>query len=95
MDARAGGSEGRKSLSVTADKEGPQGRHGACKQRAKNGGQQYQGEAEPLVVGGNSGGSEASGVDPETHKEGGEEGRREASGVEENPRGGARSGRGV
>ena len=38
VDAQAGGSDGRKVPSETADKAGTRGRHGAWEQRAKNGG---------------------------------------------------------
>ena len=55
--------------------------------KGKKGGRQGWERAEPLGVGGNSGGRKASGVDPKIHGVGGEEGGREASGVEENPRG--------
>ena len=87
-DARAGGSDGRKSPSETADEAGTRGCHGAWEKMAKNKGQRDWAEAEPLGVGGNFGGREASGVDPKTHGVGGEKGGREASRVEENPGGG-------
>ena len=67
VDARAGGSDGRKAPSAMVDKAGTRGRHGAWEQRAKNGGRRDWEEAEPLGVGGKFGGREASGVDPETH----------------------------
>ena len=90
MDTRAGGSDGQKVPSATANKAETRGRHGARREQgAKKGGRRGWERAEPLGVGGNSGGCEASGVDPEPHEVGGEEGDREASGVEENPGGGA------
>ena len=85
VDARAGGSDGRKAPSGTANETGTRGRHGAWQQKAKNGGRRDREEAEPLGVGVNLGGREVSRLDPETHGVGGEEGGREASGVEENP----------
>ena len=79
MDARAGGSDDKKFPSETADEEETRGRHGVRhEQGAEKGGQRGWERAEPLGVGGNSGGREASGVDPENHGVGGEERGREA-----------------
>ena len=65
MDARAGGSDGRKASSATADEVETQGCHGARREQgAKKGGQQRCEKAETRGVGGNSGGCEASGVTP-------------------------------
>ena len=84
MDARAGGSDSPKSPSETADEAGTRIRHGAWhEQRAKIGGQRGWEIAEPLGVGGNSGGHKAPVVDPVIYVVGEEEGVREASGVEE------------
>ena len=83
MDARAGGSDGRKPFSATANEARTRGRYGAWEQRTKNGGRSDWEGAEPSGVGGNFGGREASGVDPETHGVGWEKGGREASGAEE------------
>ena len=96
VDARAGGSNGWKPFSATANEARTWGRNGAWEQRAKNGGRRDWEGAEPVGVGGNFGGREVSGVDPKTHGVGGEEGGCEASGVEGNPRGGRHGeGRGV
>ena len=81
MDAQAGGSDGRKAPSATTSEAGTRGCHGAGQEQgAKNGGRRCWERVEPLGVGGgNSGGLEASGVDPEIHGMGEEEGDREAS----------------
>ena len=72
MDARAGGSDERKSSSATANEAGTQGRHGARQGQGEHyGGRQEKVGSEPLGVGGNKGGREASGVDLDSHGVGG------------------------
>ena len=83
MVTRASGSDGRKIPYATANEAETRGRHGARREQgAKKGGRRGWERAEPLGVGGDSGGREASGVDPETHGVEGEEGGRKASGVD-------------
>ena len=82
---RSCGSDGRKVTSATADEADTRGRHRARREQGgKKGGRWGWEGAEPLGVGGNSGGRQASGVDPEPYGAEGAEGGREASGVEEN-----------
>ena len=89
VDARAGGSDGRKVPSATGEEAEMRGRHGVRREQgAKKGGWRGWERVEPLGVGGNFWGREASGVDPEPHGVEGEKGGHKASGVEENPGGG-------
>ena len=85
-DARAGGSNGRKGTSATANGGETRGRHRAWIEqgRKKVGRRGWEG-AEPWGVGGKSGGRKASGMDPDPHRVEREEGGRKASGVEINP----------
>ena len=88
-DARAGRSDERKAPSATTDKAWMRGRHGARQgQEEHDGGRRKTVGAEPSGVGGNKGGREASGVDPESHGVGEGERGCEASGVAENHGGG-------
>ena len=87
VGARASGSGGGKFTSGMADRRETWCRHRAQKQQGrKKGGRRGWDYAAPWGVGGNSGGREASRVDPDPHRVEWEEGGREAYGVEENPR---------
>ena len=85
--ARDGRSDGQ-NVTSTKDNEGEtRGHHGARRDQGdKKGGRRGWEGAEPWGVGGNSGGPEASGVEPDPHGVEREEGDRKASRVEENPR---------
>ena len=85
VGARAGGSGGGKATSRTANGGKTRSRHGARKQYGgEKGGRRGWESDDPWGVGGNSGGREASGVDPNPHGVEWEDGGREASGVEKN-----------
>ena len=93
MGAMASGSNGWKPPSAAADKAGTRRHHGARQGKGeKYGCRRENMGAEPSGVGGNNGGREASGVDPESHGGGEGAGGRKASGVAENPGGGGRRG---
>ena len=85
MDVQAGGRDNSKAPSATTNEAGTQGRHGVRQGRGGNeGGRQEKVGAEPLVVGANNGGREASRMDPESHGVGEGEGGHEAYRVAEN-----------
>ena len=85
VGARASRRNEWKAPPTAADKAGARCRHGVKQGQGENeGGRRENGRAEPSGVGGNNGGREASGVDPDSHGVRKGEGGHEASEVAEN-----------